>query len=203
YGGHDIQGIGDKHVTWIHNVTNMDALMCVDDIETKRVLQVFEEEAGRETLVKRFGMDEATVEEYRRILGISSICNIIGAVKTAKYYEMGGDDVIVTIATDGMDRYHSVMADMAATYGAMDEAEATATIRGLLQWQKTDWIKRGTPENRRQWHNLKYYTWIEQQGKTIEELNAQMSQDWWIKHQEMVDEIDKRLLAWRAEHPEV
>lgn len=201
YGGHDIQGIGDKHVTWIHNVMNMDAIMCIDDIETKRVLQVFAEEAGRETLVKRFGLDEGLVEKLGRILGISSICNIIGAIKTAKYYEMGADDVIVTIATDGMDRYHSVMADMARRYGPMDEAEATAAIRGLLQWQKTDWIKRGTPENRRQWHNLKYYTWVEQQGKTVEELNAQLSQQWWIDHQQLVGEIDSRLLAWRKEHP--
>jgi len=201
YGGHDIQGIGDKHVTWIHNVMNMDAIMCIDDIETKRVLQVFAEEAGRETLVKRFGLDEQLVAEFGRILGISSICNIIGAIKTAKYYEMGADDVIVTIATDGMDRYHTVMADMARMYGPMDEAEATATIRGLLQWQKTDWIKRGTPENRRQWHNLNYYTWVEQQGKTVEELNAQLSQQWWIEHQQLVGEIDARLLAWRKDHP--
>lgn len=201
YGGHDIQGIGDKHVTWIHNVNNMDAIMCIDDIETKRVLQVFAEEAGRETLVKRFGLDEALVEEYGRILGISSVCNIIGAVKTAKYYDMDEDDVIVTIATDGMDRYHSVMASMAECYGPMDDAEATAAIRGLLQWQKTDWIKRGTPENRRQWHNLKYYTWVEQQAKTVEELNAQLSQSWWEEHQQLVYEIDDRLLAWRKDHP--
>jgi len=86
-------------------------------------------------------------------------------------------------------------------YGPMDEAEATATIRGLLQWQKTDWIKRGTPENRRQWHNLKCYTWVEQQGKTVEELNAQLSQQWWIEHQQLVGEIDARLLAWRKDHP--
>lgn len=202
YGGHDIQGIGDKHVTWIHNVMNMDAIMCIDDIETKRVLQVFAEEAGRETLVKRFGIDEALVNKYARILGISGICNIIGAIKTAKYYEMGPDDVVVTIATDGMDRYPSVMKAMAETYGAMDEAEATATIRGLLQWQKTDWIKRGTPENRRQWHNLKYYTWVEQQGKTVEELNAQLDPQWWVDHQQLVAEIDNRLIAWRKEHGE-
>jgi cysteine synthase A len=203
YGGHDIQGIGDKHVTWIHNVMNMDAIMCIDDIETKRVLQVLAEEAGRETLVKRFGMDQATVDEYSRILGISGICNIIGAIKAAKYYGFGPDDVVVTIATDGMDRYHSVMADMARDYGRMDEAEATATIRGLLQWQKTDWIKRGTPDNRRQWHNLKYYTWVEQQGKTVPELDAQLSQQWWTNHQQMVAELDNRLLAWRSAHPQV
>lgn len=197
YGGHDIQGIGDKHATWIHNVNNMDAIMCIDDIESKRALQIFAEEAGRETLIRRFGLDEAFVEHAGQFLGISSLCNILGAVKTAKYYDMGSDDVIVTIATDGMDRYHSVMADMQEQYGAIDEAEATAIVRGMIQGQRTDWIKRGTPDNRRQWHNLKYYTWVEQQGKTVEELNAQLSQSWWIEHQEMVAEIDDMLLARR------
>ena len=203
YGGHDIQGIGDKHVTWIHNVNNMDAIMCIDDIETKRVLQVFAEEAGRETLVRRFGLSEDVVEQYSRIFGISSICNILGAIKTIKFYGLGSDSLVVTIATDGMDRYHSVMKAMAEQYGPMDEAEATAAMRGLLQWQKTDWIKEGTLDTRRQWHNLKYYTWVEQQGKTVEELNAQLDPDWWIQHQELVAEIDRRLLAWRESHPEV
>ncbi len=197
YGGHDIQGIGDKHVTWIHNVNNMDAIMCIDDIECKRVLQMFAEESGRETLVRRFGLDAAFVQQCSTLLGISSVCNILGAIKTAKYYEFGADDVIVTIATDGMDRYPSVMQAMQRTYGPIDEAEATAVVRGTIQGQKTDWIKPGTRENRRQWHNLKYYTWVEQQGKTVEELNAQLSQDWWVEHQEMVAEIDRRLLAAR------
>ena len=200
YGGHDIQGIGDKHVTWIHNVNNMDALMCIDDIETKRLLQVFAEEAGRETLVKRFGIDEALVEQYGRILGISSLCNIIGAIKTAKYYHLGADDTVVTIATDGMDRYPSVMASMKESHGALDEAETTAIVRGMLHWQKTDWIMRGTPEHQRQWHNLKYYTWVEQQGKTVDELNAQASQSWWHEHQQLVGEIDNKLLAYRKTH---
>ncbi len=197
YGGHDIQGIGDKHVTWIHNVNNMDAIMCVDDVESKRFLQLFAEDSGRETLIRRFGLDEAFVEQAGRIFGISSMCNILGAIKTAKFYDLGADDVIVTIATDGMDRYHSVMAAMREQYGPIDEAEATAIVRGTIQGQRIDWIKRGTPENRRQWHNLKYYTWVEQQGKTVAELNAQLSQSWWVEHQNLVPQIDNMLLEWR------
>ncbi len=100
YGVHDIQGIGDKHVTWIHNVMNMDALMCIDDIECKKGLQVFAEEAGRETLINRYGIDRVVIEQFGSLFGISGICNILGAIKTAKYYHMGKDDVIVTVATD-------------------------------------------------------------------------------------------------------
>lgn len=197
YGTHDIQGIGDKHVTWIHNVWNMDAIMCLDDIECKKGLQVFAEEAGRQTLVKRYGLDESWVNWVSDRLGISSICNILGAIKTAKYYGYGKGDTIVTIATDGMDRYPSVMEDMAAAYGRLDEAMTVGYVESLFKGQRTDWIQPGTPENRTRWHNLKYYTWVEQQGKSVEELDAQRDPAWWEQHQQMVNEIDTRLLEYR------
>jgi hypothetical protein len=197
YGSHDIQGIGDKHVTWIHNVMNMDALMCIDDIECKKGLQLLTEEAGWNTLIKRFGVPEASVKKMATIFGISGVCNVLGAIKTAKFYGFGKDDVIVTICTDAIDRYHSVMADMTARFGKMDEAEATARAHIFLD-QKLDWIKEGTRDTRRQWHNLKYFSWVEQQGKTVEELDAQLSQEWWIKHQQMVSEIDAKLKAARS-----
>jgi len=197
YGSHDIQGIGDKHVTWIHNVMNMDALMCIDDIECKKGLQLLTEEAGWNTLIKRFSVPEASVKKMATIFGISGVCNVLGAIKTAKFYGLGKDDVIVTICTDAIDRYHSVMADMTARFGKMDEAEATARAHIFLD-QKLDWIKEGTRDTRRQWHNLKYFSWVEQQGKTVEELDAQLSQEWWIKHQQMVSEIDAKLKAARS-----
>jgi cysteine synthase len=197
YGAHDIQGIGDKHVTWIHNVWNMDALMCIDDIECKKVLQVFAEESGRETLVKRYGVDSDTVEKLGTLFGISGLCNILGAIKTAKHYNFGKDDVIVTVATDSLDRYHSVMDSMAECYGHVDEAMAAARIEGILMGQRTDWVQDGSYEAHTRWHNLKYYTWVEQQGKTVEELDAQRDPEWWANHQRMVQEIDARLTHLR------
>jgi cysteine synthase len=197
YGTHDIQGIGDKHVTWIHNVWNMDALMCIDDIECKKGLQVFAEPVGCETLVRRYRIDAALVETLSDLFGISGICNILGAIKTAKYYSFGEGDVIVTVATDGLDRYHSVMADMAQQYGALDEAETVGRVESIFKGMRTDWILRGTPEARTRWHNLKYYTWVEQQGKTVQELDAQRDPSWWEQHQQMVQDIDARLMALR------
>jgi cysteine synthase A len=196
YGTHDIQGIGDKHVTWIHNVMNMDAIMCLDDIECKKGLQLLSEEAGMETLHKRFGVPQSDVEKMSTLFGISSICNILGAIKTAKFYGMNSRDTIVTIATDSLDRYHSVMAAMTKMYGVMDEAEATARAHIFLD-QKTDWIKEGTVDTRKQWHNLKYYSWVEQLGKTVEELNAQLDPEWWLREQARVAEIDAKLAAAR------
>ncbi|HME43932.1 MAG TPA: pyridoxal-phosphate dependent enzyme [Syntrophorhabdales bacterium] len=197
YGTHDIQGIGDKHVTWIHNVMNQDAIMCLDDIECKKGLQVLTNPVGKETLVKRFNIAQETVEKMSTLFGISGVCNVLGAIKTARFYGFGPNDTIVTICTDNIDRYHSVMEEMSRAYGKVDEARATAYTH-IFHDQKTDWIHEGTTEMRKQWHNLKYYTWVEQQGRTLEELNAQLDPTWWAKHQETVSEIDTRLKAARG-----
>lgn len=199
YGSHDIQGIGDKHVTWIHNVWNMDALMCLDDIECKLALQLLAEETGRATLVKRYGVDPAVAEQLGSIFGISGMCNVLGAIKTAKYFGLGKDDVIVTVATDAIDRYHSVMEDMAERYGRLDEAAAVGRVEGVFHAMRTDWVQPGNMETRTRWHNLKYYTWVEQQGKTVEELDAQRDPAWWEAHQARVSEIDARLIAVREQ----
>ncbi|MBP7691709.1 MAG: pyridoxal-phosphate dependent enzyme [Anaerolineales bacterium] len=197
YGGHDIQGIGDKHVTWIHNVLNMDAIMCLDDIECKQGLQLLTEESGWRVLTGRYGIPEAKVQALASIFGISGVCNVLGAIKSAKHYQFGKPDVIVTICTDAIDRYHSVMDSMRACYGPIDEARGMAYMEAIFHGQKTDWIKDGTPDQRQLWHNLKYYTWVEQQGKTVQELDAQRDPAWWQQHQALVPEMDKRIRAAR------
>lgn len=198
YGSHDIQGIGDKHVTWIHNVFNMDAIMCLDDIECKKGLQLLTEEPGWRVMVDRYGIPEADVQKMATIFGISGVCNVLGAIKTAKFYGLSKEDVIVTICTDAIDRYHSVMAAMTERYGPMDETEAIVRLEAIFHGQRTDYIREGTQHARQCWHNLKYYTWVEQQGKTVEELDAQRDPEWWLRHQEMVAEIDRRILAARS-----
>lgn len=198
YGSHDIQGIGDKHVTWIHNVLNMDAMMCIDDIECKKGLQLLYEEAGRAALEKRYGIERAVSEQLISIFGISGICNVLGAIKTAKHYGLGQGEVIVTIATDAIDRYHSVMQDMADRFGKLDEASAVGRMEGIFHGMRTDWILDGTRAARERWHNLKYYTWVEQQGKTVQELDAQRDPAWWEQHQALVPEIDARLTEIRT-----
>ena len=118
YGAHEIQGIGDKHVTWIHNVLNMDALMAIDDMDALNGLRVLAEAAGRAALTRRYGLAEELVAELAETLGISGICNVIGAIKTAKFYNMNEDDVIVTVATDAMERYGSVLDRLRASITA-------------------------------------------------------------------------------------
>ena len=193
YGDHDIQGIGDKHVTWIHNVMNMDAIMCIDDVECKKVLQLFSDPVGKEFLMNKVGLPHDDVEKLSSYFGISGICNLFGAIKTAKYYDMDENDVIFTFATDSIDRYYSVMDQLNSEYGKLDSIKANVRYYGILNNVKEDYIEEGTYKNRKRWHNLKYYTWIEQQGKTVEELNAQMNQSYWIEKQSLIPSIDEKL----------
>jgi cysteine synthase len=199
YGAHEIQGIGDKHVTWIHNVRNMDAVMCIDDMACLKGLQLFTEESGWAVLADRFGVKEASLRSLGTLFGISGICNLLGAIKTAKCYGLGKDDLVVTVGTDSIDRYRTTMQWLTDSHGPMDEAEATARVRGIFHGATLDWIQEGTVHNRNRWHNLKYYTWVEQQGKSVEELDAQKEPEWWLQHQEMVAEIDRRIEALRTE----
>ena len=197
YGGHDIQGIGDKHVTWIHNVQNMDLMCCLDDMECKKGLQLFTDPAGSAFLRDDLGIDEAAVARLSRTMGISGVCNLLGAIKTAKFYGFGPDDLVVTVATDAIDRYHSVMAQLDASHGKLDRAESLARYRAIFEGVRTDWTQEGTQLNRARWHNLKYYTWVEQQGKTVQELDAQRDQDWWREIQGAIPGIDRVNLAQR------
>ncbi len=110
YGGHRIEGIGDKHVPWIHNVKNTDVVTAIDDEHTLRILRLFNEDSGKNWLVKE-GVDRDTVNKLS-YLGISSICNLLSAVKTAKYFELSENDVIFTVFTDSVDLYQSRLIEM-------------------------------------------------------------------------------------------
>jgi len=198
YGGHDIQGIGDKHVTWIHHVANLDALMCIDDLECKLGLQALVEEPGQEALARGFGVPEDQARRLSGLFGISGVCNVLGAIKTARFYGLGRDDLVVTVLTDAIDRYRSVLASLSECFGPMGRAAAEKRIEGIFHRQRLDWILEGTRLNRERWHNLKYFTWVEQQGKTVEELNAQRRPEYWEERQAEVARIDRLIEAYRA-----
>jgi cysteine synthase len=197
YGAHDIQGIGDKHVTWIHHVTNMDGLACIDDQESVKLCQVLTDPVGGEVIMKRYNVSGEDACRIAGIFGISGACNLIGAIKTIKHFDLGKHDVVVLPATDNIERYYSTMRETDERYGRLDACESAVRIEAILKNQKTDWFKDGTPENRRQWHNLKYYTWVEQQGMSVEELNTQLDPEWWLKHQDKVAETDKKIINTR------
>ncbi len=177
FGGHRIEGIGDKHVPWVHNVRNTDAVAAIDDEDCLRLLRLFNEEAGLRYL-RGLGVSEAEGRSLS-LLGISGICNLLAAVKTARYFELCREDVIVTILTDSVDLYRSRLEEMGQSRGPYREIDAARDHAAVIGHQETDWFKELGYHDRKAVHNLKYFTWVEQQGKTSEELNAQWQPEYW------------------------
>lgn len=198
YGDHDIQGIGDKHVTWVHNVMNTDAVALIDDVDSKKMLQVLTDKEGVK-LLKEI-VDPSLVDFISDKFGISGVCNVIGAIKMAKFYGFKKDDNVFVMATDSIDRYGSVMDEMTKTYGKLDRVEAKARLERIFHYQEPSCVFEGDKYNRERWHNLKYFTWVEQQGKNVEELNAQKHQAYWQEQQGMVDKMNAMIKEYRQEH---
>ena len=177
FGGHRIEGIGDKHVPWIHNVKNTDMVIAVDDEHTMRLLRLFNEPEGRKYLKER-GVASKIVDNLDT-LGISCICNIITSIKFAKYYELTGEDVVMTVFTDSEALYTSRLQELREQRGEYNRDDAVADFE-LLQQIGTNDLLELRYEDRKRVHNLKYYTWVEQQGKSYEEINRQWyDRDYW------------------------
>jgi cysteine synthase len=171
YGAHRIEGIGDKHIPWIHNVKNTDAVCAIDDEDPLRILRLFNDKAGQKWL-KENGVKEDTIAKLPW-LGISSISNMLGSIKMAKYYEMNENDIVFTIFTDSREMYNSRLTEMNETMGKYSEKDAEVDWTSVIKKQSIDYFKELTYYDKKQIHNLKYFTWVEQQGKSVEELNAQ------------------------------
>ncbi len=189
FGAHRIEGIGDKHVTWIHNVWATDLLVCVDDQECLEGLELLQQ--GPDVLASE-GVDPELAASWVDAFGISGVCNVLASIKAARYYGLGPKEAVVTVATDGFDRYPSVLERLSRERGTMNRDEARRRL-SVFRGQKSDWILEATREVRRRWHNQKYFTWVEQQGKTIDDLRAQEDPAFWISHQERAKVIDRRI----------
>jgi len=197
FGSHRIEGIGDKHVPWVHNVKNTDMVVAIDDAAVVNLARLFNEPAGRDHLVRQ-GVPEAFVNRLD-LLGFSGISNLISAIKFAKYYELGENDIVLTILTDSMELYGSRLHEMHAEYGEYGELDAAAHFARYLQGVSTDHLIELTYTDRRRIHNLKYFTWVEQQGRTYEEIMAQWyDPHYWTDVQGQVGEIDALIDEFNA-----
>jgi len=198
FGEHRIEGIGDKHIPWIHNVRNTNLVAAVDDEQTMQLLRLFNEKAGRDCLHDE-GVDEATLDSFR-LLGISSLCNLVAAIKTARYYDMDSRDVIVMPLTDAMSMYSSRLQEMTETHGTYDSQLANRHYARYLQGIMTDHLRELTYADQKALHNFKYFTWVEQQGKTSDELRQLWDEDFWkeVFSQDVVDEWDNLIEAFNG-----
>lgn len=169
FGGHRIEGIGDKHIPWIHNVKNTNTVTAIDDEDCMRLLRLFNEKEGHNYL-KSEGVDQEIIDSLH-LIGISGIGNLLSAIKTAKHYEFTSEDIIVTIATDSADMYQSRMEELEQERGKYNQIQAVKDMEKCLFGTQSDNMKELTYNDQKVIHNLKYFTWIEQQAKDLEDLN--------------------------------
>ena len=169
YGAHRIEGIGDKQIPWVHNVKNTDMAIGIDDNDAMAILRLFNEPAGKAFLSK-LGLDAQQIESLG-LMGISGVSNMLCAIKFAKYYELGSSDVVATILTDSVEMYLSRLEELRQENGEYTNTNAAVDYAAHLAGIRTDNLLELTYPERKRVHNLKYYTWVEQQGRSAEELD--------------------------------
>jgi cysteine synthase len=190
FGAHRIEGIGDKHVPWIHNVKNTDVITAIDDNDVVAIMRLFNEPEGQAYLAQQ-GVP-ADVISNLNLMGFSGIANMLSAIKMAKYYNMTSRDVLLIVLTDSMELYNTRIDEYRKSEGAFTLTDAAETFAASLMGESTDNMLELTEFERKRVHNLKYYTWVEQQGRTYEEIIAQWDDpDYWTGFQGQLDEMDE------------
>ena len=196
FGEHRIEGIGDKHVPGIHNVRNTDLVAAIADEQTMQLMRLFNEPEGHACL-HREGVPRSVIE-LLPLVGISGICNLAASIKTARYYDMDSRDVIFTPLTDAMDLYASRMHEIREAEGHYSDRDADRHFARYLQGISTDHLRELGYRDRKALHNFKYFTWVEQQGRSSEELRELWDEDFWreVFSQDVVDEWDNLIGAF-------
>ena len=198
FGAHRIEGIGDKHVPFVHNVKNTDFVTSIDDESVVNICRLFNEPEGKKYLADK-GVPQETIDQLN-LLGLSGIANLLSAIKFAKYNELTSDDVVLTVFTDSMELYGTRIQEYREEYGAFGRDEAAYSFGRYMMGENIAHMLELSMEDRKRIHNLKYYTWVEQQGRTSAELNAQWyDPDYWTGFQSQITEIDKLIVAFNKE----
>jgi cysteine synthase len=199
FGDHNIQGIGDKHIPLIHNVMNTDLVTGISDRATDQLSVLFAASEGREYLRARRRVPEAVLDALPAF-GLSSICNILAAVKTAKYLRLGPDDVVMTVATDGAGMYASERERIAARDfpGGFGLADAAGVFGRWMLAAGTDDLLETTLADRNRIFNLGYYTWVEQQGVSLPDFEARRDQRFWAGLRDLLPAWDAMIAEFNG-----
>ncbi len=200
FGDHNIQGIGDKHVPLIHNVMNTDLVVGVSDRATDSLNVLFNTGAGRRWLADERGLGPELIDSMRHF-GLSSLCNVVASIKTAKALGLGKNDAIFTIATDGAEMYATeVEKTLAKNFPAGFGATAAARVYGQhLAGTSTAHVLELTRVDRRRIFNLGYFTWVEQQGIPLDAFEARRDPAFWSELETLLPKWDALIDAFNAE----
>ena len=195
-GQHRIEGIGDKMCTLIHNILTTDFIVQIHDDACVRGLEVIY--SGKDILIKH-GVDPKIAESMKELFGVSGICNILGAIKMAKYLKLGPNDNIVTIATDGFDRYDSVIDNLR-------HRELEVTDHVLDRWFSDVFVEtdtsrildtRGDAAKRKNYSNRKKKDWLKF-GYSKEYLDSMRHPEFWEKEYAKIKTYDEKIKAIRG-----
>jgi hypothetical protein len=200
YGEHNIQGIGDKHIPLIHNVMNTDVVIGVSDAASDALNQLFGTDVGRRYLTGRRSLDAALVRQFDDI-GISGLANIVAAIKLARHFDYGPIDVVMTIATDSAGMYGSERQAYASrTYPkGFDQVNAGEVFARHLEGVVDDHVLELGHVDRTRIFNLGYYTWVEQQGVSVEDFDRRRDQRFWRGLVEAIPEWDRLIDEFNAD----
>ncbi|MFO0652057.1 MAG: pyridoxal-phosphate dependent enzyme [Polyangiales bacterium] len=197
FGAHHIQGIGDKHVPYIHNVMNTDVVAAVSDASTDSLFMLFNDDVGRRALIDERGISPEVMAALPHF-GLSSICNVLAAVKTAKTLGLGANDAVLTVATDGAAMYASELPRILAQRfgGTFDRAAAHAALARHLDGASTENTLELRHEDRDRIFNLGYFTWVEQQGVSLADFEARRDLAWWHRLHATTPALDEAIRAF-------
>ena len=194
-GQHRIEGIGDKMITLIHNALTTDFITQIIDDDCVRGLAVIHEGAK---ILEKHGVPAKVAKEMENLFGVSGICNILGAIKMAKYLKLGPDDNVVTIATDSFDRYPSVIENL-------HERELEVTDNVLDRWFNDVFMGADTnyvldtrgKEAKEKLFKQKERDWLKF-GYKQEYLDAMRKPEFWENEYNKVFEYDKKIKEMRG-----
>ena len=198
YGEHNIQGIGDKHVPLIHNVMNSDYVVGVSDEATNNLNLLFNTDEGREYLTNRRGLNKEFVGRLPEF-GFSSIANIIASIKLAKKMKLTKDDAIITVATDGADLYKTELAKTKKQFSKIyDQITCAEIFAKNFDAISVDHTLELSQIDKERIFNLGYYTWVEQQGTSLEEFENRRNQSFWDKHYKDMISLDEKIKEFNS-----
>jgi cysteine synthase A len=193
-GQHRIEGIGDKMCTLIHNVLNTDFVILIRDEETIQGLKIIHD--STETLIG-MGVNREFALGLRELFGPSGVCNVLGAIKLAKYLQLGPGDNVVTVATDGFDRYQSVLKDLEGRYLELTSAVLDRWMRDIFLCAPADPVfDFRKPEMKERLFKQKEHDWL-RFGYTKEFLDSMRSQSFWDAQYAKVRLYDEKICALR------
>ncbi len=197
-GQHRIEGIGDKMCTLIHNVLNTDFVILIKDEETVRGVKIFRD--GVDALVK-MGVEREFALGLRELFGPSGVCNVQGAIKLAKHLRLGPGDNVVTVATDGFDRYHSVLKDLESRYLELTPAVLDRWAHDIcLGASEEDIVDFRKPAMKQRLFKQKENDWLKF-GYSRELLDSMHYQDFWEAQYAKVREYDRKICDLRPPAP--